>query len=79
MQKSIRNDISAIISKILYNFEYAPMPLSAGGFGLFVDETHDYIVLEKASNSAFQALWIEISVPGKKKTSAASFITNAIS
>lgn len=44
MQKSIRNDISATISKIIYNFEYAPMPLSAGGFGLFVDETHDYIV-----------------------------------
>lgn len=35
-------------------------------FGLFVDEMYYYIVLEKASSGAFQALWIEISDPGKK-------------
>ena len=37
-----------------------PTPLAAGGVGLFVDQSLDYIVLEKISNEAFQALWIEI-------------------
>lgn len=39
-------------------FEYVPTPLAAGGVGLFVDQSLDYIVLEKTSNEAFQALWI---------------------
>ena len=49
-----------------YNFEYVPTPLSAGGVRMFIDEPLSYVVLEKKSSTAFQALWIEIGVPGKK-------------
>lgn len=44
-----------------YEFEFAPTPLSFGGVGMFIDESLDYSVLEKNSNEAFQALWIEIN------------------
>ena len=37
------------------NFEYAPKPLSFGGVGLFVDEQYNYRVIEKTTNSEFQA------------------------
>ena len=43
-----------------YIFEYVPTQLASGGVGLFVDQSLAYIVLEKTSNEAFQALWIEI-------------------
>ena len=43
-----------------YVFEYVPTPLASGGVGLFVDQSLAYNVLEKTSNEAFQALWIEI-------------------
>ena len=49
-----------------YNFEYVPTPLSAGGVGMFINNSLDYVVLEKTSNEAFQALWIELSFPKKK-------------
>ena len=49
-----------------YNFEYVPTPLSAGGVGMFINDSLDYVVLEKISNDAFQALWIELSFPHKK-------------
>ena len=49
-----------------YNFEYVPTPLSAGGVGMFIKDSLDYVVLEKISNDAFQALWIELSFPHKK-------------
>ena len=39
-----------------YNFEYVPTPLSAGGVGLFIDDSLDYVVLEKTSDEAFQTL-----------------------
>ena len=42
-----------------YNFEHVPTPLSAGGIGLFVDQSLDYLVLEKTCTPDFQALWIE--------------------
>ena len=41
-------------------------PFASGGVALFIDEKHNYRVLDKMSNEAFQALWIEISL-GKKK------------
>ena len=40
--------------------EYVPTPLASVGVGLFIDELLDYEVIEKSSNDAFQALWIEI-------------------
>ena len=30
-----------------YNFEYVPTPLSAGGVGMFIKDSLDYVVLEK--------------------------------
>ena len=49
-----------------YNFEFVPTPLASGGVALFIDDKHGYRILEKASNEAFQALWVEISFVKKK-------------
>ena len=49
-----------------YVFEYVPTPLASGGVGLFVDQSLHYTVLEKSSNEAFQAIWIEISFVNHK-------------
>jgi len=49
-----------------YVFEYVPTPLASGGVGLFVDQSLHYTVLEKTSNEAFQAIWIEISFVNHK-------------
>ena len=49
-----------------YVFEYVPTPLASGGVGLFVDQSLYYTVLEKTSNEAFQAIWIEISFVNHK-------------
>ena len=49
-----------------YNFEFVPTPLASGGVALFIDDRHSYRILEKASNEAFQALWVEISFVKKK-------------
>jgi hypothetical protein len=46
-----------------YNFEFVPTPLNAGGVGMYIDNCLKYIVVENISNEAFQALWIEISLP----------------
>ena len=46
-----------------YKFEYSPTPLAAGGVGMCIDEDLNYTVIEKASENAFQALWIEIQFP----------------
>ena len=43
-----------------YLFEYVPTPLAAGGVGMYIDENFNYVVIEKTSEEAFQALWIEI-------------------
>ena len=50
----------------VYNFEHVPTPLAFGGVGMFIDETLNYKVLEKTSNEAFQALWVEISFVKRK-------------
>ena len=49
-----------------YKFEYVPTPLVSGGVGMYIDETLNYMVLEKISSEAFQALWIEINLDRKK-------------
>ena len=49
-----------------YNFEYVPTPLSVWGVGMFITDSLDYVVLEKISNDAFQALWIKLGFPHKK-------------
>ena len=46
-----------------YEFEFSvPTPLAFGGVGKkkIIDETLHYTILEKTSNEAFQALWIEL-------------------
>ena len=43
-----------------YNFEFVPTPLSAGGVGMYIDETMNYTVIERTSNEVFHALWIEL-------------------
>lgn len=50
-----------------YCFEFVKTPLSAGGVGLFINENYKYRVLERSTNSSYQALWIEISLPNHKK------------
>ena len=42
-----------------YEFEFVPTPLAFGGIGMFIAETLHYTILEKTSNEAFQALWVE--------------------
>lgn len=49
-----------------YAFEFVPTPLSAGGVGMYINEKLAYTVIEKTSEKAFQALWIEILVPNRK-------------
>ena len=51
-----------------YCFESVPTPLSAGGVGLFIDQNCKYRVLERVSNSCYQALWIELHLPNNKKS-----------
>ena len=43
-----------------YEFEYVPTPLAAGGVGMYIKSDLNYTVIEKSSEDAFQALWIEI-------------------
>ena len=49
-----------------YEFEYVPTPLASGDVGVYIDNTLEYTVLEKCTNDAFQALWIEIINRDKK-------------
>ena len=48
-----------------YNFEFVPTPLSAGDVGMYIDSDLRYTIIEKSSNEAFQALWIEIHFTNK--------------
>ena len=60
----IYNDILDFNPNIAnYNFEFVPTPLSAGGVGMYIDETMNYTVIERTSNDSFQALWIELQFP----------------
>ena len=43
-----------------YKFEYVPTPLASGGVGMYVKDNLNYTIIDKTSNEAFQALWIEI-------------------
>jgi exonuclease III len=49
-----------------YIFEHAPTPSASGGAGMFIDETLNYHILERVSNEAFQAVWIEILFERRK-------------
>ena len=46
-----------------YNFEHMPSPLSAGGVGMYIDERFQYQTIERCSNEAFQALFVELHLP----------------
>ena len=43
-----------------YRFEFVKTPLSVGRVGLFINENYKYRVLERSTNSSYQALWTEI-------------------
>lgn len=49
-----------------YSFEFVPTPLAAGGVGMYINNQFNYVVIEKAINIAYQALWIEIDIPKKR-------------
>ena len=48
-----------------YQFEFVPTPLASGGVGMYIHVDLKYTVLEKCSNNAFQALWVEIELLNK--------------
>ena len=48
-----------------YEFEYVPTPLTAGGVGMYIKSDLNYAVIEKSSEDAFQALWIEIHLSNR--------------
>ena len=48
-----------------YVFEHVPTPLASGGVGLYINDSLSYTVIEKTSEEAFQALWIEIQFTRK--------------
>ena len=59
--KITNNNQKSCISQIPgYAFEHVPTPLASGGVGIFIDESLNYNIVEKTSNDAYQALWIEI-------------------
>ena len=60
------NSVISVLTIPGYNFEFVPTPLASGGVSLFIDDRHGYRIVEKVSNEAFQALWIEISFVKKK-------------
>ena len=49
-----------------YKFEHVPTPLAFGGVGMYINEDLDFSIIEKTSNSSFQALWIEINLQPSK-------------
>ena len=48
-----------------YSFEYVRTPLAAEGFGMYVKDCLNYTVIERTSEEAFQALWIDIQFFGR--------------
>ena len=48
-----------------YEFEYVPTPLAAGGVAMYIKSDLNYTVIEKSSQDAFQALWIEIHLSNR--------------
>ena len=57
-----------------YCFEFVKTPLSVGGVGLFINENYKYGVLERSTNSSYQALWIEILLPNNKKKNTCGIV-----
>ena len=49
-----------------YSFEFVPTPLAAGGVGMYINNRFNYVVIEKAANTTYQALWIEVDIPNKR-------------
>ena len=45
-----------------YKFEYVPTPIASGGVGMYVKDSLNYTIIDKTSNEAFQALWIEFQL-----------------
>ena len=49
-----------------YSFEFLPTLLAAGGVGMYINNRFKYVVIEKAINIDYQALWIEIDILNKR-------------
>ena len=47
-----------------YSFEYVPIPLAAGGVSTYATDSLNYMLRERTSKKAFQALWIKIQFSG---------------
>ena len=54
-----------LLTLAAYNFEFVPTPLSAEGVGMYIDCDLRYTIIERSSNEAFRALWIEIHFTNK--------------
>lgn len=52
--------------RLVSEFEFVTMPLAFSGIAMFIDETLHYTILEKTSNEAFEALWIEFNFSSQK-------------
>ena len=61
-----------------YSFEFVPSPLAAGGVGMYINNRFNYVVIEKAINIAYQALWILILIFQRKEISYAQLYTDSI-
>ena len=48
------NAINLIPQLPRYCFEFVQTPLSAGGVGFFINESCNYCIVERVSNSSFQ-------------------------
>ena len=48
-----------------YEFEYVPTPLATGAVGMYLKSDLNYTWIEKSSEDAFQALWIEIHLSNR--------------
>ena len=63
IRDNIFNDFNPEL--VNYQFEFVPTPLASGGVGMYIRDDLRYTVLEKCSNNAFQALWVEIELLNK--------------
>ena len=62
LQIQMRTDFFSCIPGYVFYFFLTPLT----GVGLFIHISLNYTVLEKTSNEAFPALWIEISLISNK-------------
>ena len=57
--KLANSDLPEQLLSIQVMIEYVSSPPSAGGVGMFISDKFKYMIIEKTSPNAFQALWVE--------------------